>query len=190
MVAWPPSSFDRRFSVRFLTPWSSAIWKGNQPYRGLLLFTLDIQSKYLLKGVWMVSGQMINNISPTNLGFPEKSPETSPLLCNHHLGIPKLVVRSPDGMVFKGYQLGWMDGFAVLSPGLAPGHSSKSCRRSSTRSWCKERKHALEVLCHLLWRWIHPSRKEGPWDSYSYTSWWLNQPIWKICSSNLDHFPK
>ena len=23
----------------------------------------------------------------------------------------------------------------------------------------------------------------------SFSSWWLNRPIWKICSSKLDHFP-
>ena len=33
----------------------------------------------------------------------------------------------------------------------------------------------------ILWSWIpHPPQKT--WDNL--TSWWLNQPIWKICSSN------
>ena len=34
----------------------------------------------------------------------------------------------------------------------------------------------------------------GTWRSIIFqgfkTGWWLNPPIWKICSSKLDHFPK
>ena len=38
------------------------------------------------------------------------------------------------------------------------------------------------VILRILGFWT------APWGQYS-TSWWLNQPIWKICASQIGSFP-
>ena len=49
-------------------------------------------------------------------------------------------------------------------------------KRYQWKSESEDLKHFTQLFLKVAWNII--------------SSWWLNQPIWKICSSNWDHFPR
>ena len=46
------------------------------------------------------------------------------------------------------------------------------------------------MACSQKKRYLPFKKLSMPQGRKHFSSWWLNQPIWKICSSNWDHFPK
>ena len=50
---------------------------------------------------------------------------------------------------------------------------------------------STQYFRYACWLWKHVSiQQKSPIIICTITSWWLNQPIWKICSSNWSEFPQ
>ena len=50
---------------------------------------------------------------------------------------------------------------------------------------------STQYFRYACWLWKHVSiQQKSPIIICIISSWWLNQPIWKICSSNWSEFPQ
>ena len=94
----------------------------------------------------------------------------------------------------------WYIYICVCVPNWSLNNGQIRCKKNQSRKqldWRPLTAFPLTTVPRPHLPWIEPrmaridvTPQQPPTGSTSFSSWWLNQPIWKICSSKWVHLPQ